>query len=90
MVILSDFGLAWFLVFNATFSNISAISWRPVLVVEEAGVPGENHRPWASNWSTLSLAAASRVHPFCNLQSQAGTHAVLVIGLYELLGNPTT
>jgi hypothetical protein len=22
--------------------NISAISWRPVLVVEEAGVPGEN------------------------------------------------
>jgi hypothetical protein len=38
------------LVFNATFSNISAISWRPVLVVEEAGVPGENHRPWASNW----------------------------------------
>ena len=37
----------WFLVFNATFRNISAISWRPVLVVEEAGVPGENHRPWA-------------------------------------------
>jgi len=34
-----------FLVFNATFSNNSAISWRPVLVVEEAGVPGENHRP---------------------------------------------
>jgi hypothetical protein len=27
----------------ATFSNISAISWRPVLVLEEAGVPGENH-----------------------------------------------
>jgi hypothetical protein len=24
-------------VFNATLSNISAISWRPVLVVEEAG-----------------------------------------------------
>jgi hypothetical protein len=23
--------------FNATFSNISAMSWRPVLVVEEAG-----------------------------------------------------
>jgi hypothetical protein len=39
-----------FLYFNATFSNISAISWRPVLVVEEAGVPGENHHPWASNW----------------------------------------
>jgi hypothetical protein len=40
----------WFLVFNATSINISAISWRPVLVVEEAGVPGENHRPWVSNW----------------------------------------
>jgi hypothetical protein len=39
-----------FLEFNATFSNISAISWRLVLVVEEAEVPGENHRPWASNW----------------------------------------
>ena len=39
-----------FLVLNATFNNISAKSWRPVLVVEEAGVPGENHRPWASNW----------------------------------------
>jgi hypothetical protein len=36
--------------FNATFSNISAISWQPVLVVEEVGVPGENHRPWASIW----------------------------------------
>ena len=39
-----------FLVFNVTFINISAISWWPILVVEEAGVPGENHRPWASNW----------------------------------------
>jgi hypothetical protein len=38
------------LVFNATFSNISAISWRPALVVEETEVSGENHRPWASNW----------------------------------------
>jgi len=37
------------LAFNATFSNISAILGRPVLVVEEAGVPEENHRPWARN-----------------------------------------
>jgi len=35
--------------FDATFNNISAISWRPVLVVDEAGGSGENHRPWASN-----------------------------------------
>jgi len=37
-------------VFIATFSNISAIAWRPVLVVEEAG---DNHRPWASNWKAF-------------------------------------
>ena len=24
------------------------MSWRPVLVVEEAGVPGENHRLWTT------------------------------------------
>ena len=46
----SKFDLIWFIVFNATFGNISATSSRPVLVVEEAGVPTENHRPWASNW----------------------------------------
>jgi hypothetical protein len=38
--------------FNATFSNIPG---QPVLVVEEAGVPGENHRPWASNWYICSM-----------------------------------
>ena len=54
----------WFIVFNATFSNISAISWRPVLVVEEAGVPRENHWPWAKQLVTLSLVAVSQVHPF--------------------------
>jgi len=32
------------LVFNVTFNNISAISLQPVLLVEETGVPGENHR----------------------------------------------
>jgi len=30
--------------FNVTFNNISTISWRSVLPVEEIGVPGENHR----------------------------------------------
>jgi hypothetical protein len=28
---------------NATFNNISVISWRSVLLVEETKVPGENH-----------------------------------------------
>ena len=44
----------WFIAFNATFNNISVISWRSVLLVEETGVPGENHRPVASHWQTLS------------------------------------
>jgi hypothetical protein len=52
--------------------------------------PEENHQPLASNWEALSLCAARRVHPFCNLQSRMRTHAVLVIGLYELLRNPAT
>ena len=35
------------MVFNVTFNNISVISWRSVLLVEEAGVPRENYRPTA-------------------------------------------
>jgi hypothetical protein len=31
------------LVFNATFNNISVVSWRSVLMVGEIGVPEENH-----------------------------------------------
>jgi hypothetical protein len=42
------------MVFNATFNNISVISWWSVLLVEETWVPGENHRPVASHWQTLS------------------------------------
>jgi hypothetical protein len=34
----------------ATFKNISAITWASVLLVEEKGVPGENHRPAATHW----------------------------------------
>jgi hypothetical protein len=43
--------LVWFdfMVFNATFSNISVISWQSDLLVEETGGPGENHRPVASH-----------------------------------------
>jgi len=33
------------MVFNATFNNISVISWQSVLLLEETIVPGENHRP---------------------------------------------
>ena len=39
--------MIWFMVFNAIFNNISAISWGSVFMIE-------NHRPVASHWQTLS------------------------------------
>ena len=42
------------MVLNATFNNISVISWRSVLLAEETGVPGENHRLVASHRQILS------------------------------------
>jgi len=35
--------------FNATFNNISVISFWSVLLVKETGVPGEYYRPAASH-----------------------------------------
>ena len=46
-------GLVWFIVFNATFNNISAIS------VEETGVPRENHWPVTNHWQTLAIVCIS-------------------------------
>ena len=37
------------MVFEATFNYITAISWRSVLLVQETGVPEENHPPAAIN-----------------------------------------
>ena len=37
------------MVFNATFNNMSVISWRSVLLVKETRVPEENHRPVPSH-----------------------------------------
>ena len=42
------------MVFIVIFNNISVISCRSVLLVEETGVPGENHRAVASHSQTLS------------------------------------
>ena len=44
------------MVFNVIFNNISVISWRSVLLLlmEETGVPGENHRHVAIHWQTSS------------------------------------
>jgi len=37
------------MMFNATFNNISDIPWQSVLLVEESGVPGKNHRQTLSH-----------------------------------------
>jgi hypothetical protein len=43
-----------YIVFKATFNNISVILWQSVLFVKETGVPGENYWPATSHWQTLS------------------------------------
>ena len=58
------------IVLNATFNNISAISWRSVLLVEETRVPEVNHRRTASQWHITccikyaSLWAGFELTPF--------------------------
>jgi len=33
------------MLFNDTFNNILVTSWRSILLLEETGASGENHRP---------------------------------------------
>ena len=57
------------MMFSATFNNISAISWRSILLAEDSG---ENNRPVACHWQTLSHNVVSstpcnervRIHDF--------------------------
>jgi hypothetical protein len=62
------------------------------LVMQEAGVPEErkttDHGQATDKHYYLRLRVECAL--FCNLKSRARTHAVLVIGLYDLVGNPTT
>jgi hypothetical protein len=43
------FDFVCLMMFKTSFNNMSFISWRSVLLVEETGVPGENHRPAAGH-----------------------------------------
>jgi len=45
-MVISEDGGGSFMVFSATFNNISVISWRSVLLVDETR---ENHRPVAGH-----------------------------------------
>jgi hypothetical protein len=55
------------MVLNTTFSNISVILWGSVLLVEETG---ENHRPAASHWQTLSQCCIKYTSPERDSNSQ--------------------
>ena len=48
------------MVFNSTFNNISAISWRSALLAEEHGLHGENHRSAAGHWQTVKACETSK------------------------------
>ena len=56
------------MVLNATFNNISAISWWSVLLVEETRVPGENHRPAVSYGQILSHNVVSSTPRLSGIQ----------------------
>ena len=68
----------FFFVLNATFSYIMATSFS-----------GGGREPPTMGKQLLNFITCGCTL-FCNLQSRARTHAILVIGLYELLGNPST
>ena len=75
----SLFVFGFFVVFNATFSSVG----RSRSTRREPPTMGKQ-------LVNCITCVASQVLPFCNLQCLVQTHAVLEIGLYDLLGNPTT
>ena len=59
------------MVCNATFTNISVISWQSVLLVEETGGPGESHRPVAKSLTNfITLCCTPRPDRDSNSQHQ--------------------
>jgi hypothetical protein len=65
----------WFMAFNATFNNISVISWLSVLLVEETRVSGENHRPVVRHRQTLSHSIVYIEHTyFKNMRDYPALH----------------
>jgi hypothetical protein len=78
------------MVFNATFNNISVISWWSVLLVEETGVPGENHWHVTSHWQNLSHGIILyRVHLAMNGGSGIQVYAYSQTYLNKIPFGPT-
>ena len=67
--------LVWFgsMMLNATFNNISVISWWSVLLVEETGVSGENHWSVACHWQISPLGHITLIpsQPFFALTTRS-------------------
>ena len=68
--------LVWFMVFNATFNNIS-------IIVAVSFIGGENHQPVANHWLTLSLNVVSSRSRLCRMLVVIGTDCICSF-------NPTT
>jgi len=76
------------MVFNATFNNIAVISLRPILLTEETGGPGENHRPaqvtdklyyimlYASPWSKFQLKTSVVIGTDCIGSCKSNYYAI--------------
>ena len=69
------------MMFNATFNNISTISWQSVLLVEETGVPRENHWPLVSHWKLYHIML-HRVH-----SARVGFELTLVVMDTDCIGS---
>ena len=72
------------MMFNATSNNISAISWRSVLLVEETGVPGENHRLAASHSQTLSHNIVSGTSRLCGIRTRGRCSRDFIYESYDI------
>jgi hypothetical protein len=60
--------------FNATFNNISVVSWWSVLLVEETRVPGENHRPVAITDKLYHISSTPCLHGIRNHNVSGDRH----------------
>jgi hypothetical protein len=72
-----------FMMFNATFINISIISWRSVLLEEDTRWPGENHRPvasciilYTSPWSIFELTTSVVIGTDCICSCLSNYHVI--------------
>ena len=76
----------WFLVFKRHFQQYFSY----IMATSFSGERSRRESPTMGKKVVNFITCGCESSNFYNLQSRARTHAVLVIGLYELLGAPTT